>query len=465
MPRSARDPSPATPENADLDNPLYPPRLDRMALPEAALEGAGPDYSQILETICGVADDSQPVEQYNGTLGVTTAFVAAHQKQAVQVQWNDNLGSVFTNPGNVSGVRWGSATMIGPDLLLTCGHLFDADPNGWTIPRQNGTVNAISPQDVALNMHINFDFQVDPSGTPRPEQRFPITQLVEYRLGGLDMAVCRVGGSPGNIFGWSEVATTNAAVGDMLAIIGHPAGQPKRIEAGPATDVTGSVIRYNDIDTLGGNSGSGILQSPSGRVVGVHTNGGCNSAGTGSNSGVAIGAIVAASPTLQNLTPGSSTARADDRPTTALAADITHTALAADTGLRDVIGTPLAADLTGTIRAADTGIRDQLGTIVAADVGTLGAGDDPDITLVEGIVDPGLGGVDPVASGVGVGHRPFVQAGAFTPVAVEQMEPTLGTTLLTELAAAIAAQSAALAALQQVYATLTANGVTAGPNR
>jgi V8-like Glu-specific endopeptidase/uncharacterized protein YidB (DUF937 family) len=464
MPRSGRRSSPATPENAELDNALYPPRLDRLALPEAALEGAGPDYDAILESICGVIDDSQPVEQYDGTLGVTTAFVAAHQEQAVQVQWNDNLGSVFTNPGDVSGVRWGSATMIGPDLLLTCGHLFDADPNGWTIPRQNGTANAISPQDVALNMHINFDFQVDPSGTPRPEKRFPITQLIEYRLGGLDMAVCRVGGSPGNIHGWSEVATTNAAVGDMLAIIGHPAGQPKRIEAGPATALTGSVIRYNDIDTLGGNSGSGILHSPSGRVVGVHTNGGCNSGGTGSNSGVAIAAIIAVSPTLQNLTPGSQTARAADQLATSLAADITGTVRAADTGLRDVIGTRLTADITGTIRAADTGVRDQLGTIVAGDIGTFGAGDDPDITLVEGIVDPGFPGIDPVVLGGG-GQRPFVQAGEFTPVAAEQMEPTLGTTLLTELAAAIAAQSAALAALQQVYATLAANGVTAGPNQ
>ena len=31
----------------------------------------------------------------------------------------------------------------------------------------------------------------------RAEQSFPITQLIEYRLGGLDMAVCRIGGSPG----------------------------------------------------------------------------------------------------------------------------------------------------------------------------------------------------------------------------------------------------------------------------
>ena len=98
-----------------------------------------------------------------------------HQLPVAQVQWNDNLAAVFTNPGNVSGVRWGSGTMIGPDLFLTCGHLFDPDPNGWTVPRQNGTANAISPQQAATNMHLNFEYQVDASNVLRAEQSFPIT--------------------------------------------------------------------------------------------------------------------------------------------------------------------------------------------------------------------------------------------------------------------------------------------------
>jgi len=280
-------PSTKKPANAGLDNGLYPPRLDRLVLPEDRMAGAGPDYAAILETICGAADDSQPVEQYDGTLGVTRAFVDAHQAPAVQVQWNDNLAAVFTNPGDVSGVRWGSGTMIGPDLFLACGHLFDQDPNGWTIPRQNGTSNAITPQQAAQQMHLNFNYQVDAGGVLQTEVSFPITQLLEYRLGGLDMSLCRIGGNPGHTYGWTEFSTTDAAVGDMLAIIGHPAGQPKRIEAGPATSISGSTIAYNDIDTLGGNSGSGILQGSTGRVVGVHTNGGCNPQGSGSNSGVA----------------------------------------------------------------------------------------------------------------------------------------------------------------------------------
>jgi len=61
--------------------------------------------------------------------------------------WERQPGVGVHQPGQHERVRWDSATMIGPDLLLTCGHLFDADPNGWTIPRQNGTT-ASEPGDV-----------------------------------------------------------------------------------------------------------------------------------------------------------------------------------------------------------------------------------------------------------------------------------------------------------------------------
>jgi len=294
--RSARD---------RADDPLFVPHIEE-ALKRAAesLSSDKDKYSALLESICGVVDDSQPVEQYDGTLGVTVAFVNARQSAACQVQWNANLASIYTNPGTVSGVRWGSGTMITDDLFLTCGHLFDQTGGGWGRPRINGTTNIISPQDIARNMHLNFNFQVDAAGNLRAEQNFPILDLIEYRLGGLDMAVCRIGGNPGAIFGRATLSATDAAPPDMLAIIGHPAGQPKRIEAGPTTLIDGNLIRYNDIDTLGGNSGSGILRASDGRLVGIHTNGGCTAAspaGGGSNFGQRIAAVIAASPTLQAL--------------------------------------------------------------------------------------------------------------------------------------------------------------------
>lgn len=290
-------------------DPLFVPHVQAL-LEVRALEAAesatadGDDYGFLLESICGVRDDSQPVEQYDGSLGVAAAFVAAHQAPVCQVQWNSNLGSIYSNPGNVSGVRWGTGTMVSADILVTCGHLFDQTGGDWDRPRQNGTTNIISPQEIARNMKVNFNYQVDPAGNLRLERSFAVLELLEYRLGGLDMAICRIDGNPGATFGRALISSTDAAAPEMICIIGHPAGEPKRVEAGPTTAISGNFIRYNDIDTLGGNSGSGILRASDGKLVGIHTNGGCTGAspsGSGSNFGQRIAAVIAASPTLQGL--------------------------------------------------------------------------------------------------------------------------------------------------------------------
>ena len=286
------------------DKGLYPPLpeevseiMERMAVETTSVSF----YESLLESQCGASDDSQPVEQYDGSLGVSVGFVNTHQSKIGQLQWNDNLGQIYTEPGNVSGVRWCTGTLISHNLFLTAGHCFDSTGGGWQRPRQNGSTSAISPQEIAQNMHVNFNYQIDPSGQLRQEVQFEIEELIEYRNGDLDYAIVRLAGSPGIQFGIGQIAPNDGAVGDMLCIIGHPAGVPKRIEAGPLTQLVGDKIRYNDIDTLGGNSGSAIWQASSGKIVGVHTNGGCNTAGTGSNSGVRISKIIDNSPTVQNL--------------------------------------------------------------------------------------------------------------------------------------------------------------------
>lgn len=481
--KPARREVPVTPDTVDA---LFPPLPERIPLTLESVAGDEPTYAEMLESICGATDDSQPVEQYDGTLGVTQAFVAAHQKQAVQVQWNSGLGGVFTNPGNVDGVRWGSGTLIAPDLVLTCGHLFDQSADGWVLPRQNGSMQVITPQQIATSMHVNVLYQVDPSGTLRAEQSFPIVALVEYRLGGLDMAVVRVGGNPGDTYGFTAVATANPSVGDMLAIIGHPAGMPKRVEAGPATVVTTNQIRYDDIDTLGGNSGSGIL-GPAGELVGVHTNGGCNAQGTGSNFGTAIAGIRAVSPTLQALPHGARTATADDGFTdlakdviaTVRAADQLGTLLAADTAravdvltirqadshtVADQVGTSFFRDQPGTPRALDSIF--QADTRFAADdpvaTGFLGdaGGTGPADTRVEGVLDPG-DLFDPVVNpavarlaqaGALVGARPFVQGAESL---VDEGEAAEGD-VVGALVEAVAEARATLEAVEATLARLRA---------
>ncbi len=289
--------------DTDTMDGMYPPRpevLEGLLAERVEAAETGDLYEAIIESMCGADDDSQPVEQYDGTLGVTQDFAAAHQRPVGQLQWNSNLADIYDNPGDVSGVRWCSGTLVSHNLFLTAGHCFDQNPNGWTVPRIDGTNNPISSEEIASIMHINFNYQVDPSGNLRTEEEFKIVELVEYRLDGLDYAVVRLAGNPGSSFGIGKIAAGDADVGDMLAIIGHPAGVPKRIEAGPLTSFDGDRLRYNDIDTLGGNSGSAIWQSPSGEIVGVHTNGGCTTDG-GSNSGARIGRIREESPTVRAL--------------------------------------------------------------------------------------------------------------------------------------------------------------------
>ena len=259
-----------------------------------------------IESTCGLTNESQHVEQYDGTLGVTRAFVDAHQAPVGQLQWNNNLATIFTNPGNVNGERWCSGTLIARDLFLSAGHCFDSNPPGWSVPRINGTSNPLPPADIAQNMHINFNFQHDQMGNPRAERRFAITQLLEHRLGGLDYAIVRLEGNPGDVFGTTLLARRDATVGELSAIIGHPAGLPKQIEAGPITAVQANQIRYNDTDTLGGNSGSGVLLQASGEIAGVHTNGGCAGTNpeTGFNFAQRIGALLAVSPILNKVALG-----------------------------------------------------------------------------------------------------------------------------------------------------------------
>lgn len=326
-------------------------------------EGPQDDYSMILETLCGAIDDSQPVEQYNGALGVPKAFVDAHQSAVGQIQWNSNLSGIYTNPGNVSGARWCSGTLITNDLFLTAGHCFDQSGGGWQRPRVNGSSNVIPSTEIATNMHVNFNYQVDPQGNLRQEQSFPIIALLEYRLGGLDFAIVRLGGNPGATFGTTGISTTDAAAGDMLCIMGHPEGVPKRIEAGPALAPDGNRVRYNDIDTLGGNSGSGVLRATDGRIIGVHTNGGCtpqSPSDSNANFGMRIAAVIAASPTLKALI----------QPTNAIADTLTSAAQdVANPKLKvtdDVATTVLKDVATSVLKDL---IRDPVATLKAADIG------------------------------------------------------------------------------------------------
>lgn len=88
-----------------------------------------------------------------------------------------------------------------------------------------------------------------------------------------------------------EFATTVPKRRNIVEITGYgvdtgTANQTQQVSTGAITSVSGTVLKYK-ADTEGGNSGSAVLVG--GRVVAIHTNGGCRTSGTGANSGTMIG--------------------------------------------------------------------------------------------------------------------------------------------------------------------------------
>ncbi len=256
------------------------------------------------ESICGDADDSQRVEAYDGSLGVSKAFVAEHQAPVGCVQWDSDLAQHYADPGNVAGARFCTGTLITDDLFMTAAHCFEQGGR-WVFPR-DASGQTIRPSEVATNMHVDFNYQHDPEGNVRTGVAHAITELVEFRPDGLDVAVVRLAGRPGRRFGRTLVSAIDARRGEMLCVIQHPSGLPKRVEAGPMTGSglggNNDYFQYNSLDTQGGSSGSGVLGTD-GLLRGVHTNGGCRGSRpeTRGNHGLRIEEIARQSPLVRSL--------------------------------------------------------------------------------------------------------------------------------------------------------------------
>jgi hypothetical protein len=217
-------------------------------------------------SICGPTTDWQHVELYDGTLGVTTAFVANHQAPVGRL-----IGA-----GVVSSSCTG--TIIGPDLFLTAGHC-----------------------DRHFNGDVHFNYQLDPSGNLRQADVVAVAGVVErMKKSKADYAILRLARDVSVDWGRASLAAFPLPDNDELAIIQHPTDTPKVVEAGFFDGYFLRQIAYRDLDTDGGSSGAGVLQKTTGYVVGVHTSGGCEPHGE-FNRGYAIADLANVSETIRNL--------------------------------------------------------------------------------------------------------------------------------------------------------------------
>jgi V8-like Glu-specific endopeptidase len=206
------------------------------------------------KSICG-NDDMQPVNNYNGSLGVAIDYVRLH-KYAV---------GAMASAGDPTG-KYCSGTLIGRDLFITASHCVDD--------------NTVNGDTIVMNYELAAG-----SASQLTEKHYKIKAVVETG-NDIDYSIVRVEGNPGDEWGWAMVRTNAPTTGDAITIIQHPSGDPKKVEAGHVSGAAGNYMKYADVDTEPGSSGSGIIDAH-GYLIGVHTNGGCTSGG-GENSGIQL---------------------------------------------------------------------------------------------------------------------------------------------------------------------------------
>jgi V8-like Glu-specific endopeptidase len=230
-------------------------------LPPDGLDELAEQSFLLSETQCDATWEVQDVERYDGTLGVSRAFVAAHERRVGHLE------------------RGCSGTLISDDLFLSAGHC-----------------------TYVVGDMVRFDYQNDAAGNPRVPVRFRVSQVVEQQdVADWDYAIVRLEGTPGREFGHASIAPVDPPANSTVAIIGHPNSIPKIVDAGPITSGSGlssNFLRHR-VDTDPGSSGSGIL-TPDGQLIGIHTDGGCTTTG-GENKGMRLSRLIPHSATLQVL--------------------------------------------------------------------------------------------------------------------------------------------------------------------
>ncbi len=231
----------------------------------AGCSGSETDWASDVEVgvidsplVCGT-EDWQHVESYTPVFGVPASFVEAH------------MGPV--NHGGCTG------TMIAPNIYITAGH-------------------CTSEESFVVGGKRRFNHQLDPSGANRTEDVHLLAELLEDGLGGLDYAILRTDGEPGNIWGVTVPSVFAPTDGETAVMIHHPGAGNKRVSVSALTYATGQELRY-DLDTAKGSSGAGVLQASTGYMIGVHS--GAKDSSPCTNGGPSILQIWEHSPIIRQL--------------------------------------------------------------------------------------------------------------------------------------------------------------------
>jgi endonuclease G len=160
-------------------------------------------------------------------------------------------------------IGYATGFKVTPNLLLTNHHVFDKE-------------------EIVRNALIEFDFELDILGNPKPSTRFPLLIndfFLSYKK--LDYALVAI--DPNPVFGQRKLTDYGFLrlnptigkinVGEFATIIQHPSGQPKQValRENELLSIDENTLLYQS-DTAQGSSGSPVFND-SWQVVGLHHSG------------------------------------------------------------------------------------------------------------------------------------------------------------------------------------------------
>jgi Trypsin-like peptidase domain/Stigma-specific protein, Stig1 len=287
--------------NADADADTQGRNAEREADASARSPARCPPGKRCESPTCGPRPSDFTDVRSGSDVG---SFRAAQVQRAATPQgllrWREDL----PQPNNVEGTPWCSGVLLSPDLLLTAAHCLSADEH-WIPPPGVDT-----PEDFCQSMEVDFTFE-----RPQP-MRLVVArcrEVVSLAPNGLDIALLRLVGAPGDVLGWVQL-TEGVRVGDEVLIISNPLGMPKVASHGSVLRVAGGVQRDLCPSDFG-SSGAPVF-GLDGYVHAVRTAGspsGCIAPlGTPitesvivqrSNIAVTANAVLAALPWLRSLAP------------------------------------------------------------------------------------------------------------------------------------------------------------------
>ena len=185
-----------------------------------------------------------------------------------------------------------TATLIGKSCAITAGHCLAALKRG------------------------SFNTPLSHNGEPQPSQQQDIYSIMQETIvykdegPGEDYAVFNfapnnlTGKFPGELQGFYNVNLTKRPLkGALIRITGYGKDFPnpdknfaQQTHVGEIKKlgniILGANTIFHTVDTMGGNSGSSIIDEVSGEIIGIHTHGGC-SEGSGHNMGTLISRNIA----------------------------------------------------------------------------------------------------------------------------------------------------------------------------